>query len=48
MAASVSGRTDWSMTRDKEGHRTYKVKWLVISNDVDESYKQLCHNDILY
>tara|TARA_R110000751_G_scaffold85890_1_gene171248 strand:+ start:40 stop:939 length:900 start_codon:yes stop_codon:yes gene_type:complete len=29
MTTSVEGRTSWSMTRDKEGHRTYKVKWLV-------------------
>lgn len=36
MATSVDGRTDWNMTRDKEGHRTYKVKWLVISNNVND------------
>ena len=31
MAVTVHGRTDWSMSRDKEGDRTYKVKWLVNS-----------------
>lgn len=30
----VVGRLDWSMSRDKEGHRTYKVKWLVQSHSV--------------
>ena len=36
MTTSIEGRTDWSLTRDKEGHRTYKVKWLVRSTDVDD------------
>ena len=36
MASSVVvGRLGWSMSRDAEGHRTYKVKWLVLSPDVD-------------
>lgn len=25
----VLGRLDWNMTRDDEGHREYKIKWLV-------------------
>ena len=34
MSAVVIGRLDWSMDRDKEGHRTYKVKWLVQCSSV--------------
>ncbi|MHC4709432.1 MAG: hypothetical protein ACYTA3_03165 [Planctomycetota bacterium] len=29
MGAFVEGRLDWNLNRDKDGHRTYKVKWLV-------------------
>lgn len=29
MSAKVLGRLDWSMTRDKDGHRDYKLKWLI-------------------
>lgn len=36
MASTVKGRIGWSMSRDEEGHRTYKVKWLVNSTSVDD------------
>tara|TARA_R110000824_G_scaffold89967_12_gene220192 strand:- start:1235 stop:2131 length:897 start_codon:yes stop_codon:yes gene_type:complete len=34
MTTSVIGRRDWSMTRDTEGHRNYKIKWLCFSTSV--------------
>jgi len=36
MAAVVVGRLDWGLDRDKEGHRTYKVKWLVQTGSTAE------------
>jgi hypothetical protein len=36
MSAVVVGRLNWSMDRDKEGHRTYKVKWLVQSSSTSD------------
>jgi len=36
MSAFVKGRLDWGLTRDKEGHRTYKVKWLVQTTSVHD------------
>ena len=36
MSSIVQGRIDWSLSRDKEGHRTYKVKWLVRSGYTDD------------
>jgi hypothetical protein len=36
MSAFVEGRTDWGMTRDKDGHRTYKIKWLVQTTSVND------------
>lgn len=30
------GRTDWKLTRDKDGHRDYKLKWLIQAGDTDD------------
>ncbi len=29
MSATAKGHLNWNMTRDKDGHRTYKITWLV-------------------
>jgi hypothetical protein len=31
----ITGQTDWSMSRDEQGYRTYKAKFLVRSNYID-------------
>lgn len=36
MATTVLGRIGWSMSRDEEGHRTYKVKWLARAASYDD------------
>lgn len=33
MAGVLMNAVEWSLTRDKEGHRDYKIKWLVRSTD---------------
>jgi hypothetical protein len=35
MTASVLGRIDWRLNRDKEGHRDYTIKWLISSHRND-------------
>lgn len=34
MSASVHGRIDWRRNDDKDGNRTYKIRWLVVSTSV--------------
>lgn len=36
MSAIVLGRYDWGMSRDKDGHRDYKIKWLMQTDDTDD------------
>jgi len=33
MTMALRGAIDWNLTRDKEGHREYKIQWLCESND---------------
>lgn len=41
MARRLRGRTDWSMERDEEGHRTYKITHLVETELTDGPYMAL-------
>ena len=36
MATAIKGRRTWGMTRDSEGHREYKITWLIVSNSVND------------
>lgn len=36
MTMAVKGRIDWSMARDKDGHREYTIQWLCGSNDQND------------
>lgn len=36
MAATVKGRIDWGMSRDEEGHREYKIVWLVKTSSTSD------------
>lgn len=33
MTMTLKGRIDWSMQRDKEGHRDYTIRWYCVSDD---------------
>ncbi len=36
MAATLLGRIDWNLQRDKEGHRDYKIRFLIKTDDPDD------------
>jgi hypothetical protein len=36
MSGTALGRTDWNLTVDQDGHRDYKIKWLVQTTSTDD------------
>ena len=36
MACLLLGRLNWGVDRDADGHRTYSIKWLVKTDDVND------------